>query len=65
MPLIAPSEKAPDRFGDSVVAWFAEMVMALDRRDIDTAAEAKRQLTRLGWRVQYCQTKADRQGDAR
>jgi hypothetical protein len=39
-----PSEESP-------IAWFAEMVLAWDRRDIDRAAAAKRQLARLGWSV--------------
>ena len=53
MPNVRPSDAAPDRFEDSPVGWFAEMMFAWERGDIDRAALAKRQLTRLGWSVVY------------
>ena len=62
MPSAAPHATPPEGHEDSPVVWFAEMVMAMDRRDIDTAAEAKRRLTGLGWHVQFRKPRADRQG---
>lgn len=53
MPQARPPDDAPDRYEDSPIAWFAEMLMAWERGDIDRAAGAKRQLLRLGWTVQY------------
>ena len=53
MPQARPPDDTSDRFEDSPIAWFGEMLFALDRRDIDRAAEAKSQLARLGWSVQY------------
>lgn len=53
MPHADPSAATPDRYEDSPIAWFGEMLMAWERGDIDRAAEAKRQLARLGWSVQY------------
>ena len=55
-----PPDDTSDRFEDSPIAWFGEMILAWERRDIDRAAEAKRQLARLGWSVLY--RKPRRQG---
>ena len=55
----SPSADTSDRFDDSPIAWFAEMVMAWERRDIDRAAEAKQELTRLGWSVKYRKPRPD------
>ena len=48
-----PRRKPPDDFRpeESPIAWFGEMILAIDRGDFDRAAESKRQLSRLGWRV--------------
>jgi len=43
----------PDRFEDAPIAWFGEMLLARDRNDFQRAAEAQRQLARLGWSVHY------------
>jgi len=45
--------KPPNEFRaeESPIAWFAEMLFAVDRGDFDHAAESQRQLSRLGWRV--------------
>lgn len=45
--------KPPDDFRpeDSPIAWFGEMLIAIDRGDYERAAESQRQLDRLGWRV--------------
>jgi hypothetical protein len=51
MPPARPYDDTRDRFEDCPIAWFGEMVLALERRDIDRAAEAKRQLARLGWSI--------------
>jgi hypothetical protein len=36
---------------ESPIAWFGELLLAVDRGDFDRAAESQRQLDRLGWRV--------------
>jgi hypothetical protein len=36
---------------ESPIAWFGEMLLAIDRGSFDRAAECQRQLSRLGWRV--------------
>jgi hypothetical protein len=33
------------------IAWFAEMIMAMDRGNFEQAAQSQRELRRLGWRV--------------
>jgi hypothetical protein len=45
--------KPPDDFRpeESPIAWFGEMLIAIDRGDFERAAESQRQLDRLGWRV--------------
>ena len=45
--------KLPDDFRpeDSPIAWFGEMLIAIERGEFDRAAESQRQLDRLGWRV--------------
>lgn len=39
------------RARDCAAAWFVEMELALERGDLDRAAEARRQLERLGYEV--------------
>jgi hypothetical protein len=48
-----PSTRPSDDFRpeDSPIAWFGEMILAVERGDFDRAAESQRQLSRLGWRV--------------
>jgi hypothetical protein len=36
---------------DSPIAWFGELLMAIDRGDYRHASVAQSQLIRLGWRV--------------
>jgi hypothetical protein len=45
--------KQPDNFRpeNSPIAWFGEMLIAIERGDFDRAAAPQRQLDRLGWRV--------------
>ncbi len=45
--------KPPDDFRpeDSPIAWFGEMLIAIDRGDFERAAESQRRLDCLGWRV--------------
>jgi hypothetical protein len=45
---IPPAEFRPE---ESPIAWFGELLLAIDRGDFDRAAESQRQLARLGWRV--------------
>jgi hypothetical protein len=65
MPKSHPPDYDADRLEDSPIAWFAEMVFAWERRDIDRAAEAKRQLASLGWHVRYCKPRPSREGGSR
>ncbi len=53
MPPITPSENPPDRYEDSPIAWFGELILAKDRSDFRRAAEAQQELARLGWSVRY------------
>ncbi len=48
-----PKPEPPDEFRpqESPVAWFAEMLLAVDRGNFEQAANAQRELARLGWRV--------------
>ena len=47
-----PSTKPPNfRPEESPIAWFGEMLLAVDRGDWSRAAEAQRELNRLGWNV--------------
>jgi hypothetical protein len=36
---------------ESPIAWFGELLIAIDGGDFDRASESQRQLDRLGWRV--------------
>jgi hypothetical protein len=52
VPRKRPSESTGFRPEESPIAWFGEMLIAIDRGDFDrAAAESQRQLDRLGWRV--------------
>lgn len=52
-----PAEKRPPdpegtRSDDSAaVGWFAEMLLAIDRRDFRRATESQRELAKIGWDV--------------
>ncbi len=48
-----PRTKPPDDFRpeESPIAWFGEMLLAIDRGDWSRAAEAQCELNRLGWNV--------------
>jgi hypothetical protein len=66
MPQGRPPDYSPDRFEDSPVAWFAELLLSLGRGDFHRAAESHRQLNRLGWNVTRRKPRqAERQGVAR
>jgi hypothetical protein len=43
-----PNDFRPE---ESPIAWFGELLIAIDRADFERAAESQRQLDRLGWRV--------------
>jgi len=51
MPRAKPTVEGRTRPEESPIAWFGEMLLAIDRGDFDRAAESQRQLDRLGWRV--------------
>lgn len=44
-------EPEPFRPEESPIAWFGEMLLAIDRGDFRRATEAQRELSRLGWDV--------------
>ena len=48
-----PKPEPPDDFRpeESPLAWFADLLRALDHGDFTRAAECQHELTRLGWRV--------------
>ena len=54
-----------DRFEESPIAWFGEMLLARDRNDFRRAAEAERQLSRLGWSVRYRKPRPGQEGGSR
>jgi hypothetical protein len=54
---------SPDyRPENDVIAWFAEMIMAVDRGNFEQAAQSQRQLRRLGWRVDRHDARQTAQG---
>ncbi|CAN5903300.1 hypothetical protein BH23PLA1_BH23PLA1_35640 [soil metagenome] len=58
----SPPDPSPTRPEDSPIAWFGEMLLAADRRDFERAAEAQRQLSRLGWTVKPARPRQRPQG---
>jgi hypothetical protein len=50
---------------DSPIAWFGEILLAVDRGDFQRAADAQRQLVRLGWCVRYRKPRQRREGGGR
>lgn len=55
-------DNTPENYHDSPIAWFAELLLASDRRDIDRAAEAKSELARLGWTFRYRKPRPEADG---
>ena len=51
MPASSPPRDESDRPEDSPIAWFGEMLLAIERRDFRRATEAQLELSRLGWSV--------------
>jgi hypothetical protein len=45
---------ARERPEDSPIAWFGELLLAIDRGEYSRASQAQAQLRRLGWRVARC-----------
>jgi hypothetical protein len=56
--------KEPFRPEESAIAWFCEMLLAADRGDFQRAAEAQRELARLGFVVSRHKPRADQKGSA-
>ncbi len=54
-----------DRYEDSPIAWFAELILAQHRGDFRRAAESKEELERLGWTVKYLRPLLDRKAGGR
>jgi hypothetical protein len=53
---------APDPIRDWPLWWFARLEAAIERGDFQTAAQAQRELERLGVSVQYRGRRPARQG---
>jgi hypothetical protein len=51
MPQTRPPTPSPDRYDDSPIAWFGELLLAADRGDYQRASVAQERLDRLGWHV--------------
>jgi hypothetical protein len=49
----SPPVEDSNRPEESPIAWFGELLLAIDRGDYLRASEAQRQLARLGWRVDH------------
>jgi excisionase family DNA binding protein len=50
---VPPERPRDGRFHDSPLAWFGELLLGMDRLDIDAMAEARDNLARLGWTFRY------------
>jgi hypothetical protein len=48
---LRPTEAAGPRLVNSPVAWFSELIIAIDRGEYIRASEAQGHLARLGWSV--------------
>jgi hypothetical protein len=55
------SNHIPEAAADWPLWWFAQLEAAVERGDHQTAAEAQRELARLGVRVAYGRPKSNRQ----
>lgn len=62
MPSPHPSGPPPERFEESPIAWFSELLLAKDRGDFQRAVEAQRELERLGWTVRFRKPRPKRGG---
>jgi hypothetical protein len=56
-----PTPSSPDRAIDWPLWWFVRLEAAVEEGDHEAAAEAQRELARLGVRVSYGQPRAKRQ----
>jgi len=55
MTRVSAPEQAPARPEDSPIAWFGELLLAIERGAYGRASEAQGELARLGWAVTRCQ----------
>ena len=62
MPKADTSDNTPENYIDSPIAWFAELLLASNRCDVDRATEAKGQLSRLGWTFRYRRPRPEAKG---
>jgi hypothetical protein len=51
-----------ERFEDSPIAWFGELILAKDRGDFRRATEAQNELSRLGWSVKFRKARPSKGG---
>jgi hypothetical protein len=65
MPRTMPPSPRRTRPEDSPIAWFGELLLAIDRGDYPRAAEAQGQLGRLGWRVNRSNPRRQRKAVSR
>jgi hypothetical protein len=54
-----------NRYDDSPIAWFAELIFARDVGDFRRAADAQSKLFELGWWVRYRRANSGRKGVGR
>lgn len=52
--------RADARPEDSPIAWFGELLLAIDRRDFSKASRAHRNLARLGFMVEHVEPRTPR-----
>jgi hypothetical protein len=67
MPRVKPTVDGRTRPEEFPIAWFGEMLIAIDRGDFERAMESQHELDRLGWRVtrkRYRKAAAGQGGDA-
>jgi hypothetical protein len=62
MPRSRPPKETASRPEDSPIAWFGEMLLALDRGDYRRATESQDQLSRLGWSVRRREPRRTQKG---
>jgi hypothetical protein len=62
MPQSDPKGSPTERFPDNPILWFFELMFAAERGNFDRAAEAHRELDRLGWKVRPSKTRSKRGG---
>ena len=63
MPRSSPPPEDRTQFQDSPIAWFGELLIALERGNYPRATEAQSHLARLGWKVTRSKARRTEGGD--